>query len=348
MPILDKSNEKELARYNEFIRSSKYTHATQDINWSQVKTGWDNEQVYVERDGEIVAAMSLVIKSVIFNYSMLYAPRGPVCDITDVDLVNELVCEADKVAKKHNAFMLRFDPEVIYDENIESRYLNSGYKVRNRDKDKDDLIQPRYNMILNIQDHDEESLMSKFKSKTRYNIRLARRKGVTVTYSDSDETLDIFYKLYEDMSKRKGIGYRPYRYFKDMRDAYKGSLRIYVAEHEGDYLAAGISINYGGKVWYVYGGSTSYKRNLMASHLLQWEMIKWGLETNAHEYDFGGVFVLDNKDGLYRFKNGFCHEDGVTEFIGEFDRVYKPSIYYAFTNIVPKVQELKRKLKRSA
>ena len=80
---------------------------------------------------------------------------------------------------------------------------------------------------------------------------------------------------------------------------------------------------------------------------MNYEMMKWGLEIGAEQYDLGGVFVLDSEqDGLYNFKNSFCQKDGVTEFIGEIDKVYKPFIYNMFVKVVPKIQKMKKKLQK--
>lgn len=344
MPILDRSKKKELDRYLEFVRNSEFGNVTQDISWAAVKKDWVSEQVYVLRAGEIVAAMTLLVRRGFGRYSMIYATRGPVCDIYDTALVTELIKEVDLLAKKYHAFLLRFDPEAVYDKQLEQLYRKMGFQVRNYGYDKDELIQPRYNMILDLKDQTEETLMNKFSSKTRYNIRLSQKKGVTARFSREDEDVKAFYEIYLTMTDRQKIGKRTLEYFFSMRDAFE-NLRIYITEHEGDLLSAAVAVNYGGKVWYAYGGSTNTKRNLMPNYLMQWEMIKWGLETGATKYDFGGVFELNLEDGLYRFKEGFCNTDGVTEFIGEIDRIYMPTIYFLFDKAVPFLKKAKRWLR---
>jgi len=347
MPVLDINNREEVERYIKFTKTSKYATATQDMEWALVKKDWKSEHVYVERDGEIVAAMSLLIRSFVLGYTMIYATRGPVCDVYDTELVCELIKEVDKVAKKYKGFMLRFDPEVLFDKELDKKYRSLGFLVRNEGFGKSDLIQPKYNMILDIKDKTEEELMSEFSNKTRYNIRLSKRKGVTVYYDNSDEALKKFYEVYNTTAERNKIGMRPFDYFVRMRDAYKDELRVYLTEHEGDTLSGAVTINYGDKVWYAYGASSNEKRNLMPNYLMQWEMIKWGLETGAARYDFGGVFELNNNDGLYKFKEGFCRKIGATEFIGEIDKVYNKTMYFAFTKVIPKIQSMRVKRLRN-
>lgn len=346
MPILEITNAALVEKYNAFVRTSAYATATQDVNWTIVKKGWDSAQVYLEENGEIVAAMSLVIKRMA-GFSMLYAPRGPVCDPLDVSLVNRLVDEVNQFAKANRAFVLRFDPEIRFDETLIKSYESHGYKVRGRGVDKNALIQPLYNMILNLKDETEESLLSRFSQKTRYNINLSKRKGVEVYHDTSEEALKTFYAIYEIMSIRNRLVIRSYSYFQDMLKAFEGRIRIYLTKHEDDHLSGAIAIMYGDKLWYIYGASSNEKRNLMPNYLMQWEMIKWGLENGIHRYDFGGVFELDKEDGLYKFKEGFCREEGVTELIGEVDKVYNRFVYGLFTDVYPRLQKLKIKLLRN-
>lgn len=346
MPILDRNNKEMTARYEEFVKNSPYRAITQDLQWSKVKNDWGNEQVYVEQDGEIVAAMSILVKRVPGGFSLLYAPRGPVCDVTDRELLFRLVKEVEPLAKKYKAFALKFDPEVRYSSSLEQQFTSMGFKVHNRDEEKEALIQPRLNMILYFEDHDEESIMMKFSKKCRNIIRGAIKKGVTVSYDDSDKYLEDFYSIYKTMAERNEITTRSIDYFKRMREAFGKDFRIYIAEHEGDQLAAGLTINYSGKLYYLYAGSTNEKRNLNPNHLMNYEMIKWGISEGAEQYDFGGVFELSPKDGLYLFKKSFCDKDGHTEYIGEVDKVYNPLLYTMFVNVVPKLQKLKKKLRR--
>lgn len=345
MPILNHSDLKKVEEYQNFVRTSLYANATQDLAWNKVKEGWIGEQVYLEENGKIIAAMSLIIRKVFGSFSLMYAPRAPICDFSDTKLVQRLLDEAEPLAKKHNAILLRFDPELPRLPQLEETYRQLGLRVRNDDCDKYDLIQPRYNMILKLDEPTFEELMPHFSEKTRYNIRLSARKGVTVHWSRSEEDLKKFFDLYEITAVRDKIGHRPYAYFKRMVQAYENSdlLRIYIAEHEGEALSGAICIHYGKKTWYIYGASSNNKRNLMPNYAMQAEMIKWGLENGSEIYDFGGVFILDKTNGLYKFKEGFCRREGATEFIGEFDKVYHPMLYTAFAKMIPAMQRMKSK-----
>ena len=347
MPILDKQNEKEIKKYENFVSTYDGASLMQSLNWAKVKFGWIQEAVYIEENKKIIAAMTVLLEKVPHtNTYLMYAPRGPVCDINNIELVKRLVNELEKLKEKYNIFLLKFDPNVKYDEKIEKMYKEAGFKVLNKNVNKDDLIQPLHDMVLDIDNISEEGLMKSFGEKTRYNIRLATKKSVEVYYSRKEEDLKIFYELYKITAIRDKIGCRSYEYFEAMLKAYdENQLRIYIAKHEDDKLSAAIAINYGGELFYLYGASSNEKRNLMPNYLMQWEMIKWGLETKCKKYNFGGVLNLDPQNGLYKFKIGFCKKDGVTEYIGEIDKVYNKFMYLLYTKGLPILKKVKRGLR---
>ena len=347
MPVLDFNNKEEVKEYEDFILNHVGTSFMQDLNWGKVKYNWKQEAVYLKEDGKIVAAMMLLVQNIPFKSTIIYAPRGPVCDVYDIDLVNRLIKEAEPVAKKYKSYVLKFDPQVIYDEKLDNMYKKAGYKTTGYKPDADDLIQPGHNMVLNIDGKTEEELMKSFAEKTRYNIRLSGRKGVTVRYSRDVEDLKKFYEIYEVTTIRDKIGKRPYDYFERMLEAYdETKLRIYIAEHEGEPLSAAIATNIGGELFYVYGASSNEKRNLMPNYAMQMAMIRWGIETGCKTYNFGGVLNLDPNNGLYKFKIGFCREEGLEEYIGEINKVYKPFIYFLYKVGMPMKRKLGRKLRK--
>ena len=220
MPILNKENIEEVKKYKQFVDNYDSSSLMQSMSWADVKSGWKSEYVYIEEDGKIVMAMALLIRTFIAGKTLIYAPRGPVGNVYDIDKVKELMKEVDVVSKKHNAYVVRFDPEVEYDSELEKLYKKEGFFVRNKNLDKNELIQPRFNMILDIKGKTEEEIFKGYSEKTRYNIRVATRKGVTVRYSRDVEDLKTFYNLYEITGIRDKIASRPYSYFERMLNAF--------------------------------------------------------------------------------------------------------------------------------
>ncbi len=347
MPILDKNNKEDVKKYKEYLNSSPYTRLTQAIEWGKVKANWNQEIVYLEENGKIIASMMILIQDIpINNATFMYAPRGPVCDITDIELVKRLIDEVKPLAKKYNSYLLKFDPPVKYSDELNNLYLKNGFKTSGKNPNHDEVIQPSFDAILNIKDMTEEELIKGFSEKTRYNIRLSARKGVKVYYSRKEEDLKIFYDLYKITCDRDKIGCRDYDYFKRMLDAYdEEHLRIYVAEHENDKLSAAIAINYGPEMFYLYGASSNEKRNLMPNYSMQWEMIKWAIEKKCEIYNFGGIIHLDKDNGLYKFKVGFCREEGIFKYLGEIDCIYNKRVYFLYKKFLPITKKIKRGLR---
>lgn len=339
MPILDKDDKEQVKKYNEFIKKCSKVSFMQSVEWGKVKSNWIQEIVYIEEKGNIVAGMNLLIKKIPkLKTSIIYAPRGPVCDINNVKLVEKLVDEVKPIMKKYNAFVLKMDPQVEFDKDLNEKYKKLGYSIS---KNTSENIQPIYNMVLDITDKTKEQILKEFSEKTRYNVRLAERKGIKVRYSRDEKDLEIFYCLYKITTIRDRISCRPYDYFLKMLNSYsEENLRIYIAEYEGQALAGAIAINFGNEIFYVYGASSNEKRNFMPNYAMQMSMIEWGIETKCKSYNFGGLLNPNNTNGLYRFKVGFCRESGVKTYMGEINKVYKKSIYFAYSKGVPLIRKI--------
>lgn len=333
MPLVDLSNAEEIAKYADFVRNSKYGRLTQDPAWSDVKANWTPHFVYLQDDdGEICAAMSILTIPAIEGKNFGYCSRGPVADVKDIDLLQRLFAHAKELLAAENVFLLRADPEVIYSDELNEKLKKAGFAMRNRGINPHSTSQPRVNMRIDLEGMSEESLLEFFQAKTRYNIRLAKRKGVSVRWSNDIADVEKFFETYRIMSERHGITHRPLSYFKGLADALGDNLRIYLASFEDEILSAAICVNYGDITWYMYGGSTNSQRNKMPNYLMQWEMIQWALEKKSKYYDFGGVYELSDEDGLFRFKRGFVGAENISEYIGEIDYVLDQDVYEKFLN----------------
>ncbi|NBF40559.1 MAG: peptidoglycan bridge formation glycyltransferase FemA/FemB family protein [Spirochaetes bacterium] len=180
-------------------------------------------------------------------------------------------------------------------------------------------IQPPSTVIIDLTP-EEEALLGAMKPKTRYNVRLAGKRGVDVragrVRAPADkpaDDLDRWYELYRETAERDRIAIHSPAYYRALFDtagAYPGvDLSLLVAEHEGELLAGIIVLRFGGTATYLYGASSNHKRNLMAPYALQWEAMRRSREAGAAHYDLFGVPPADDPGhpmhGLYRFKTGF-------------------------------------------
>ena len=255
----------------------------------------------------------------------MYSARGPVCDIYDEKVISDLVEGANLLAKKYKAFVLRVEPDILKsDEKFREIITHKGFKIKDDSKDFKDEIQPRFVFRLNLKGKTEEEIFSAFHQKTRYNIRLAGRKGVVIKEGNKEDLKD-FHKIMVETGERDNFIIRSLSYFEKMYDELAPEhMKLLMAYYENQPIAGIIPIMYGNKVWYLYGASSNKHRNLMPNYLLQWTMIKEAIKRGADIYDFRGVSgVVDESHpqyGLYRFKKGFNAD--FTEYIGE---IYIPN-----------------------
>ncbi|MBL1230115.1 peptidoglycan bridge formation glycyltransferase FemA/FemB family protein [Enterococcus sp. BWB1-3] len=334
MPIINSTNHSEMETHDTFIRNAAFSSVTQETGWSYVKNNWEPLYVYLEEEGDIVAAMSVLMVKNIGEKKFAYVSKGPVMNEFSLEYINRLVREAETELKKQQVFLLRMDPEFLYCEEINKSLRAAGFIVRNRELGGKDTIQPRYNMVVNLEGKSEEEVLEGFYSKTRYRIRYAEKKGLESKVSSNRKDLDIFYKLYAMTSERHKISYRPQDYFDRLADAFLdcGRMKIILVFIDGVPDAGGLCFISGRKVWYMYAGSTHENQGLMAPYLVNWEGIRWAIKEKKDGYDFGGVFSLNNEDGLYQFKNGFVRPEPPKEFIGEIDKIYDQKAYKVFLN----------------
>ena len=330
--------------FEKFISTHPQGGFMQSLRWANVKIGWGFEAL-VSRDpqGNIKGAMLVLMKRVPFlGKSLLYAPRGPVCDPYDKATLEDLMTGVDQLAKKHHAYMFRMDPYVLAsDEKYISMVTGMGFSFIPGLGDFK-TIQTRNNYMLNIEGKTPEEVMAGFHSKWRYNIRVAQRHGVECKVCDKSH-IDEFYRLMEKTGARDGFIIRPKEYFVRMLDCLGNYCRLYLCFYQGQAISGAIATQCAGKTCYVYGASDNEMRNVMPNHLMQWTMIQWAIENRCKVYDFQGIpGYTDENDpnyGIYKFKKGFNGE--VVEFAGEFDWIYSPF----WKDAVEKLEKIYRKIR---
>lgn len=326
------TDEKSRKEYKEFLENHSRCNFQQSLEWAEVKKpNWRPEVILSEDEsGNINGAMCVWIRKIPIFGNIMYSSRGPICDIHDISVMEQLTKGARELAKKHKAIVLRIEPDIESNDQEFRNVVNKlGYKIKDDAKDFKDEIQPRYVFRLDIKGKTEEEIFEKFKPKWRYNIRLATKKGVQIK-DGTKEDLKDFHKIMIETGTRDGFIIRPLSYFEKMYDCLGPEhMKILMAYYDGKPISGVIPIFFGNKTWYLYGASSNENRNLMPNYLLQWEMIKMAIERKDDIYDFRGVSgVVDESHpqyGLYRFKQGFGAT--FTEFIGEVYIPFKPIKY---------------------
>lgn len=321
--ILDKNNEKLLEKYNNFVKTSPYGHFQQDLRWADLKSAWDSVYFYIEEEGEIRAALSVIyIRDKKAGKNFFYGPRGPVCDPNNIDYYKRLIEEARDFARENDGFLLRIDPYLPYDLEIDESFKKSGL-IFSRDKMRSS--QPILNMVLDINGRSEEEILGIFSKNTRKHLRKSYKDGIETKILE-EEGINILYGQIEETAMRAKIGHRPYEYFKKLYELFKDEIRLSVAFYEGKPVCASLLLCYGNRATSLYGGSSNEYKNMGQNYQLNFEEIKYAIENNIRYYDMGGIFETDGTDGLYNFKKKFT-EDNIFETVGEIDIVIDPDVY---------------------
>ncbi len=334
----DKYNE-----YEQFVSNHLRGEFTQSTLWSMVKKGWEFEAVVSRNEkGLINGACSVYIKKLpLIGSAFIYSPKGFICDVLSEEVMDNLKAGLDLLAYKYRAHAVKIDPDIPMKNDSYIKYMKSRRFHHIYGKYGFETVQPRFNYRLSLEGKSEDEIFANFSKKTRYNIRYAERKGVSIAVKGV-ACINEFMELYHETGKRDGFETRPKDYFIRLFSALGSKARLYIGYYNSIPVCAAIATNYAGKCSYVYGASSNLYRNVMSNYLMQWEMIRWGKESGCRIYDFLGISGnLDDENspmfGLYRFKRGF--NGYVDELVGEFDYIYRP-VLYRFFNMAIAVREM--------
>ncbi len=336
----------ERAELTAFLSEAPGGDVLQTPAWADLKsrTGWAGRHYVVRQGGRVRAAVTVLCRSLplLKGCRIGYAPRGPVAD--DPAALDELLRGLGRQARAERLVFLKVDPAVPAPApDFTAALTRAGFSPVRRGPGFEG-VQPRFVMRLAL-DRSEDEVMAGFSPKTRYNVRLAARKGVAVREETGPEDLVQFYELLEETARRDGFAIRSFRYYQDLWECLvePGLARLFVAEYEGKPLAGAILFHLGETAWYVYGASSGRRRELMPNHALQWAMIRWAMRQGCTVYDFRGVSGdLDPVNplyGLYRFKKGFGA--ALVEYVGEYDLVCRPLLHRAYVYLEPACRRLR-------
>jgi len=298
--------------------------------WGDFQKSLDNKifrLALINGGGQIQAVLLIIKHELPFEYNYLYCPRGPIINILEVEHLNSLFAEIKSIAQEEKSFMVRVDPPWVLGN--EKRILDVDFRK------SDYEVQPKCNFIIDITS-DQQDILGQMKQKTRYNIGLAKKKGVTVRISDNIVDLESFWQLTKQTAKRDGFSSHHKEHYKKMFEILKedGTMKLFLAEYDHKIIAANLVSFFGQVGTYLHGASSDMYRETMAPYLLQWEAINEARILGCQYYDFGGVDIdgkYGNKwHGITRFKTGFAEEVKPKEYIGGFELIFNPIIFATY------------------
>lgn len=325
-------NSANAAEYERFVETHENGSFMQSLAWANVKANWESEAVISRGEsGKIRGACLVLVKKMpLVKCAFLYAPRGPVCDFSDHEALSDIAAGIDILAKKYGAFAVMCDPPL--GGGLDASALeNAGFSLR--DVPEEQLIQCRFNYILELKGKTLYEIYAGFKPDYRNRISKAERRGVRCEELRGEAAISAlpdFYELMRQTGKRDGFPIRSLGYFARFLRSLGEHAALFMcyAELGGvkTPLSGAIAVNYGKRFTYVYGASGDEHRELYPSYLMQWTMITASHRRGDSVYDFGGVpFYHDEtrrEYGIYRFKKGFGGK--VASFAGQFVKVYRP------------------------
>ncbi len=325
--------------WDAFLGQHPEGHLLQTTEWGQLKAsfGWEATAFRHGDSGVLVLWWRLPL-----GFRWGYVPKGPVGPWSDA-----LWAQVDAYARRRRAVGLKIDPD-MWREEAQARWpqgVPPGFRAAEHP------VQPPRTIVVDLRPS-EEAILARMKQKTRYNIRLAQRKGVRVRPWDD---LAGFYTMLQETAQRDGFGIHPFEYYRRVYELFhpRGYAQLLVAEWQGEPLASLMVFARGPRAWYLYGASTGRHRNKMPTYLLQWEAMRWAKARGCTTYDFWGIpdeeeevleaeFTRRRGDlwGVYRFKRGFGGT--VKRAAGPWERIYIPGLY----TVLQRLEAWRRRLRR--
>jgi peptidoglycan pentaglycine glycine transferase (the first glycine) len=363
--------------WNSIISKLPTPHFLQTYEWGQVKAkyGWSPLYAVWDADGrwkvesdpfllstfQSPVAAALILKRQILRngfaarLSILYSPKGPLLDWTNESLRNRVLNDLQSFARKHGAIFLKMDPDVVLGTGIpnnqDDALDNGGQAVMSELKRRgwgyaSDQIQFKNTVLIDLNPSEEE-ILGRMKQKTRYNIRLAERKGVSVRVGTKDD-LPMLYKMYAETSVRDGFVIRDKVYYQTVWNLFINSsdptCEPLIAQINGEAVASIFVFYFARRAYYVYGMSRDAHREKMPTYILQWEAIRRAKARGCIVYDlWGAPDVFDESDsmwGVYRFKDGLGGK--VMRTLGAWDFAPNPLWYKMYSEIIPRVLDVMR------
>jgi peptidoglycan pentaglycine glycine transferase (the first glycine) len=368
----------EIKFWNSLISKLPNPHFLQTYEWGQVKAkyGWmplfavwtDSGHFFVMKDTDhwsldteqCVAAALILKRQILRNgfaarLSILYSPKGPLLDWSNEALRNRVLNDLQSFAKKQGAIFLKADPDVVLGTGVPQGHddlIDKGGQVVMSELKRrgwgysSDQIQFKNTVLIDLNPTEEE-LLAQMKQKTRYNIRLAEKKGVVLRVGDPGD-FGMLYKMYAETSLRDGFVIRDEAYYKTVWNLFMKSgepaCEPLIADVNGEPVAAIFVFYFAGRAYYVYGMSRDKYREKMPTYLLQWEAMKRAKRKGCTVYDlWGAPDVFDESDsmwGVYRFKEGLGGK--VVRTLGAWDFAPNPFWYKLYSEIIPRALDVMR------
>jgi lipid II:glycine glycyltransferase (peptidoglycan interpeptide bridge formation enzyme) len=306
-------------------------HVLQGSAWAEQKAAWGwRVQAFAwgQPGYEAACAQVMTRRAGGLPLGVGYVPKGPLlADPDDLPMWATVLADLAAWARAHRLAVLKIDPDVPRGaQAVAAEWRRRGWFP------SDEQVQFPNTMVSDLSGG-EAGLLAAMRPKTRYNLRLAERRGVKVLRAGHAD-LDRFYHLYAATARRNGFAIRAKPYYLDAwaRFLDRDMATLILAVRLGEALAGVLPVAYGPTAWYLYGASADHGREHMPAYLAQWASLEWALARGCRSYDWwGGPTRLVEADplwGVYRFKDGFGAR--WVQQLGAWDYAPVPAFFRAY------------------
>lgn len=301
-------------------------HILQSWAWGELKSrfGWRAERVAWREEDSFYAGSQVLYRTLAPALTLAYIPRGPV--IAKAENAVPFLQRLREHVRGRGVFLLKLEPDWRREGEWDRGLREMGAVPST------ETIQPPATIHIELT-ADLETILARMKSKWRYNIRLAEKKGIVVRAGTSAD-FGTFHQLMIVTGERDHFAVHGENYYRTAFELFKAHehAQLFVAEFEGRALAMIFVTAFGPEAIYLYGASGNEERNRMPNHALHWAAIQWAKERWCARYDLWGIpeEVAETEDAnlpssLYQFKQGFGGE--VVRYTGAWDLVFKRTMY---------------------
>ena len=339
LEIAERPYSEEDAEWDAFVANHPHGSILQTTNWARLKNrfGWTSHRVWMRKEGQLVAGAQVLYRSAAVGLvKMAYIPHGPLINWEDDEQVAILLNQIDQSVYERGAAILKMEPLLWQNDPSAARW--DAICEQHDLLPQTDTIQPPNTVLVDLRPSPDD-ILAAMKQKTRYNIRLAAKKGVTVRQGGLRD-IAAFNKLMRQTGERDQFGVHTPMYYRAAFEIFapmnQGAL--FLAEYEERPLAGVMVFALGKTAAYLYGASSNEERQRMPTYAVQWAAMEWAKAQGCHWYDLWGVpdvpeaeleaNFTDRHDGLwgvYRFKRGFGGQ--IQRTIGATDRIYNKFVY---------------------
>ena len=305
-------------KYNELV-----SHPLQSFEWGEFR---QKTAVTIIRTNTFQLSIHKIPHT---PFTIGYLPKG---DIPTKETIEEL----HKIGKENKCIFIQLEPNEILTPALPNKMKNLGLVAAAHP------LFTKFTFLLDLT-QSEEDLLKNMHQKTRYNIRVAEKHGVSIIEDNSDEAFEEYLRLTQETTKRQGFFAHTEKYHRLMWETLRSNqekssneiltAHLFLAKYKNETLAAWILFIFKDTLYYPYGSSSSKFRETMASNLMMWEVIKFGKKLGLKKFDMWGALSSEPSKndpwyGFHRFKEGYGPK--LVEFVGSYDLVLNKPLYEAY------------------